>query len=420
MMDAETVSHPSIPRYYAWTGGLGIILALFNSCLIFCLIPQHNILVHPSFWYEFMTISVFGFIGLFAAGFVLNCSVWMNLDYVKSWKNFIAIYLISGCSWISLNSTNYLIWTLILKFRPPMPLNIHICGVFTLFITLGGMWFLFPVNIRKTDGFFKRYVYFSLSQIFRNGCIWIYFLLARVFLVINPCYQWILVTVLHLIREINGRVLTKLCYKAAGCEKNIISITCQHEVGCRHAVFLCVALSLLASTSTSFLCLGFDFGINFMLCLKIIWNSKHNNSANNLQTTENVRLQELALNEKVVYIVPLAYSICFLLAYYGPNAKIIGNVKNSLWHFGTVENISRPLYLMGFLLLIDFVSIMLWAVLLKKFCKIDFMDGYLQIQKHAWLIMAVQEAYALNEVMIRKRLNLLQLNIFVYFKIVSA
>ena len=392
------MSTTSISKHYAWSGGLGIILALFNSCLIFCLLPQHNILLEPHFWYEFMTVSVFGFIGLFAAGFVLNISVWMDLDNMCTWKNVLIVYLISGSVWILLNSVYYLFWTYLLELCPPMPLNIHFCGILTLFVTLCGTWFVFPHELRKSSGFLNRYIYFSLSQIFRNGCIWMYFLLARLFIVINTCHQWTLVIVLYLIREVNGRVLTKLCYKAAACDKTIIAVTCQHEVGCRHAVFLCVALSLLASTSTSFLCLALDFGVNLMLCIKIIRHHKFNNNINNPPTKDSIWIQELALNEKVVYIVPLAYSICFLVAYYGPNAKIIGNVKNDLWHFGTVENISRPLYLMGTLFFIDFASVILWIILLKKMCKIDFIDGFLQIQKQAWLIMAVQEAYALNEV----------------------
>ena len=394
--EVELVYNEPIPHYYLWTGGCGMLFALLNSCLIFCALPQHNILKQPHFWYEFMTVSVCGFIALFAAALVITCSVWMDLNCVRTWKNFVSIYIVSACAWISSNALCYTIWVIILNFRPPIPLNIHICGIITLLVAMTLLWFLIPKHIRETRHFLKRYLYYCLAQIFRNACVWGYFFLARLFIIINPSYQWILATFLQLVREFNGRVLTKLCCKAASCEKTIISITCQHDMGCRHAVFLCVALSLLASTTTSFLCLGFDFGINFMLCLKIIWNNKIHKNV--LATKDNIDLQVLVLNEKVVYIVPLAYSICFLIAFYGPNATIIGNVKNNSWHFGIVENISTPIYLMGLLFFIDFLSILLWTILLKKYCKINFFDGYMHIQKEAWLVMAIQEAYALNEV----------------------
>ena len=92
--DDQKLVNESIPHYYAWTGASGIVFALLNSCFIFCVWPQHNIFTEPSFWYEFMTVSVFGFIGLFSACFVLNCSIWMNLESIKTWKNFICLYFI--------------------------------------------------------------------------------------------------------------------------------------------------------------------------------------------------------------------------------------------------------------------------------------------------------------------------------------
>ena len=394
--DDQKLINESIPHYYAWTGASGIVLALLNSCFIFCVLPQHNIFTEPSFWYEFMTVSVFGFIGLFAGCFVLNCSIWMNLESIKTWKNFICLYFISAIAWVTVNVTYYILWVLILELRPPMPLNLHVCGIFTLVVVMFSFWFLFPIHIRSSRTFWKRYLYYFLAQIFRNACVWEYFFLAKLFLIIDPNYQWTLAILLQLVREFNCTVLTKVCYKAASCENNAIRITCLHEMGCRHAVFLCVALALLATTTTSFLCLGFDFGINFLLCIKIIWDKRKHKHV--LTTKDNPNLQELALNEKVVYIVPLTYCICFLLAYYGPNARIIGNVKNTSWHYGMVEDISIPIYMMGLLFFIDFVSIIMWTLLLKKFSNISYIDGYMYIQKEVWLVMAIQEAYALNEV----------------------
>ena len=63
-----------------------------------------------------------------------------------------------------------------------------------------------------------------------------------------------------------------------------------------------------------------------------------------------------------------------------------------------VESLGPMAYMMGLLFLIDFISIILWTYLLRKFSDITFIDGYLYIQKETWLVMAIQEAYALNEV----------------------
>ena len=109
-------------------------------------------------------------------------------------------------------------------------------------------------------------------------------------------------------------------------------------------------------------------------------------------------LQELALNEKTVYIIPFAYFICFLVAWFGPNTWIIGNVGNTSWHYGKVEELSQPILIMLAMFTVDLVGIVLWAFLLKYFTKIKYVDGYMHMQKNYWLIMAIHEAYSLNEV----------------------
>ena len=49
-------------------------------------------------------------------------------------------------------------------------------------------------------------------------------------------------------------------------------------------------------------------------------------------------LQELMVAEIVEFMVPLSYLICFSVAYYGPNANSIGNVRSSQWQFVAVED----------------------------------------------------------------------------------
>ena len=108
--------------------------------------------------------------------------------------------------------------------------------------------------------------------------------------------------------------------------------------------------------------------------------------------------QELALNEKVVYVVPLAYCICAIVAYIGPNAWIIGNIYNESWHFGRVEDFSEPVKIMALLFGLDIITIALMYILLKIFCKISYYKAFMYIQKKFWLFMAIHEAFSLNEV----------------------
>ena len=47
-------------------------------------------------------------------------------------------------------------------------------------------------------------------------------------------------------------------------------------------------------------------------------------------------LDKLIVTERTESIVPLIFVLCFLMAYYGPNAEHFGNIKLSLWHYEAI------------------------------------------------------------------------------------
>ena len=390
---------PKISKKYFWSGGMGIVIALANSCFIFCAWPQHHIYLVPKAWHEFMTTSAIGFMGLCAASLILSSEMWLDLKTIKTWKNFFIMYLICVLGWILANVGYYHIYCVMLGLNPPMPLNIHVCGILTLVFSLVFLWFLIPAPIRNSGekkSFQKRYAYYLSAQLFRLFAVLEYFVITWLFVTVDVEYQWTIGILLPIMREMNAWIFTRICYKSAGFKSDAIKITSIHEMACRHAVFLSVALSLLATPQTAFLCIGLDFAVNFVLCIHIIWRTKRNKRIVRLE--DDTDLQELALNEKTVYVVPLAYFICFLVAYLGPNRWIIGNVGNTSWHFGKVDELLSPLLIMFAMFLVDFVGIVLWGILLKCFCNINYVKGYMYVQKKYWLIMAIHEGYSLNEV----------------------
>ena len=397
-LENET-KNAKVSKLYFWSGGMGIVIALLNSCLIFCAWPQHHIFLAPKAWHEFMTTTAIGFIALFAASLILNSEVWLNIRTIKTWKNFAVLYLASVFGWFLANIGYYQIYSVMLGFKPPMPLNIHGCGIFTLIFSLLCFWFMIPTSLKTKEqkrGFQRRYGYYVLTQLFRYFAVLEYFFVAWLFVTVDSDYQWIIAILLTVLREMNGRILTRICYESAGFKSDAIKVTAIHEMACRHAVFLSVALSLLATKETAFVCIGLDFTANLFLCLQIIWRIRWKKIMTSIENDTD--LQELALNEKTVYVVPLAYFICFLVAYLGPNRWIIGNVGNTSWHFGRVEELISPLIPMFIMFLVDFVGMILWFILLKIFCNICYFKGYMYLQKKYWLIMAVHEGYSLNEV----------------------
>ena len=54
-------------------------------------------------------------------------------------------------------------------------------------------------------------------------------------------------------------------------------------------------------------------------------------------------LQELVINEIIEFMVPPTYLATLLLAFYGPYAEMIGNVRNGYWRFTPIENINHTI-----------------------------------------------------------------------------
>ena len=263
-----------IPIRYLWSGGTGVVFALVNSCFIFCAFPQNHIFLVPKAWHEFMTTAAIGFTGLFSASLILNCEVWMNIKGIKTWKNFILLYLITTLAWILGNIGYYHVYCILLDLSPPMPLNIHVCAIFTYVVVMSVFWMLIPPEVRAEEMFWTRYGYYVLAQVMRYVAIIEYFFITLLFVFLSVDYQWGIAFLLPIIREVNGYLLGKICYKAAGVENNAIKLTTMHEMTCRHAVYLSVALSLIATQSTAYLFLGLDVAVNLFICLKIIWREK--------------------------------------------------------------------------------------------------------------------------------------------------
>ena len=80
------------------------------------------------------------------------------------------------------------------------------------------------------------------------------------------------------------------------------------------------------------------------------------------------------------------------MAYYGPNAELIGNVKLTIWQYEAVKDINMFLQNISFLFAIDFFCGVVNGLLLWATCKLNCLKTLKNIQKDFWLIMGVQEA----------------------------
>ena len=109
-------------------------------------------------------------------------------------------------------------------------------------------------------------------------------------------------------------------------------------------------------------------------------------------------LEELIMTERIESVIPFTYLLTFLMAYYGPNAEILGNIKLTIWQYQSVADIEDYIKNLLKLLVIDFLSFATNGILLWITCKINVFKVLKKVQAQFWLIMTIQEAFLFFEV----------------------
>ena len=389
-------SKPSggIPGFVVMYGLSGIILSmLFVSMIV--LIPVHNILEQPYYWYEAMILGPFTFALTFTAITILDCSSLINIDYIRTLKHFLTFYFWTVLIGITLRTSIWFIWTTILSYRHPMPFHTPVSGYITMFLSQILLWLQFPRQWRRDKGLQRRFGFYLLSFLTSLLIPIVYVIYTKMFISAPKTYQWILGLLLPLTREFNVLIQTKASYKAAGTKDMSVSIVCWHKVNVTHCFFISYMLGAYATDLTCWVILVVDFLMNIFLCLKIIWirKRKYNNAKKENDMIES--LIALIINEQVEIIVPLTYFICFMGAYYGPNAELIGNISSSYFHYIPISNIGLFIKNVSLFVFVDFMSVIISGLMLWIFCKINIVRAYMHIQKEFWLVMAVHTAYTM-------------------------
>ena len=165
------------------------------------------------------------------------------------------------------------------------------------------------------------------------------------------------------------------------------------QIGCWYAMYVTVKL-VTADQSTGNWILGVEFCINLWHAFQIIW---IHNKVHGDVTVEEIRkwknkkegiIRNLVAMETIEILIPLAYSIGYATAYYGPNARIMIGVKNTYW--GNTEQdikeILTPVFKMAGL---DTCGTIIIGVLLGLICQINFLDEVCTILKKYWIILSL-------------------------------
>ena len=364
---------------YALFAFVGIIPAL-TSKWIYTLIPVHNVIEYPGYWYELPLQLMIGYLVIWATYGTFACSYFMNIKYIRKLRHVLILWIILASLTIIFFGTLYLVWEDLLQLRYPVPLMGYIYLLISILGIIVAIIFRFPVSWLKHENFRKRLVWFSIAFFLAQLMYIEYGILTKLFLILPKYYLWIPALLLPFIREINSWLFIKIYSKASDGDPSSVAIVCGHGVCLSHSFFLAYTIGTLATTTFSYVTIAGDFAINFLICLRIIYLKKKS------QTRENIKmqielLQVLVINETNEFIAPLCYILCFMTAYFGPNAGLIGNIGNSYWHYSRIENVEESIEFVIVFMFIDLGSLIVVSILLWKLYRINLYRAFCSLQK---------------------------------------
>ena len=98
----------------------------------------------------------------------------------------------------------------------------------------------------------------------------------------------------------------------------------------------------------------------------------------------------------------LSYLLLIIMAFFGPNAELLGNIKLQIWQFQRpIQEINAYVMRVSLLMLVDLFSLFVNGILIWRICQVNAFRVFQKLQKSFWYLFAVAEAYVILEVSIQ-------------------
>jgi len=210
--------------------------------------------------------------------------------------------------------------------------------------------------------------------------------------------QWIMAIILPLVRELNLCVLSKLLAKATNYYHTVplvptLTSTLVHNIG--HVLVIAMLIADSPTPGTSNAIIAVDFIINLCCSYKVIKLHRKIVSSEGLEAEKVlIKKKEQTLQlfaiEFVEFLAPLAYIITFLIAYNGPNATILGNIRNSDFAYKEVKHAESFVGALLKMFFTDFISLIFSCIIFWKVASINFLQEGYKMMKLYWPLIAVK------------------------------
>jgi hypothetical protein len=356
----------------------GLYAIMFLACIILfsspaILFPMHNAIEFPKYWYELLLATIIGPSTASNLQRTFECKEFFKLNSKMTLRFFISTCVFGVLSWSVIGVATHFLWILCSGKSKIMPFGCNFGAFLGVILQLLVFRYQIPYELRVLSETQKRintYILYDLWSAFVVQGL--YALNIVIFLAFPSDLQWIWSFSFPILRWFSCWVQGKILQRSVDFQDEFPNVLINLRSNIGHSVVLAIFLGTKATEATSYLILAIDFALNLISCLQIIRMHRRVNldTSRNLQK-DNDKKQEflgLALAKTMEIVVPLSYILTFCVAYYGPNAELLGNVRNNKWQF---EAINEPVQLIATVLQmfgIDLLSGVVAGVLLWKLC----------------------------------------------------
>jgi len=402
LASVETALHKNeqLETFSFQTGLLGILILIVSvviSATATCW-PLHNVIEQPEYWYEpVFQIMVTRLLPL-AGKNIVEINLLIKTKSILSWKSFFQHYAFLSTGHTVLFITEYIIWVHMLGYQPPMPFHgqLHLGLMYFLIIPFS-IWTLFPSHLKEEQQILKRQIisYVFLFK-FRGAIGILYSKLPAIFFMKKVHMEWVLVIFLPILKKIIVKIHRKLVMRVTNGDKITSSINTIITIGYIHSFSLTLLLgSRNIDFSTSCMMIVSDFGLNtWCLFVKILKSGQRRNPFK--KEGQNQLLKNLALKEFLEVLVPSIFCLSFAIAYNGPSAELIGNIKGNCWTFQKVDNLTQKLSKILIFIAIDAFRAVFFGLLLWHFCKQNIYADYCSVTKKYGLLITLFGSNIIN------------------------
>ena len=390
-----------------WDGHIYNIIILISCNLLaapILLYPQHNSILHQEYWYEAIFMRSASYWFTMSLDTLIGIKYYFKDDSMVSFIVFIQLYVPTISAFSLTCSLVHLVWTVGLGYNHPMPYTL-LTTTLSYAVQYISLTILFYRKASLTENTKKRIRAYNMLRVWMVCIAFQYkgldILFSSNFFSPNSNYQWILGFVMPLMREFNFRILYKILVEYPNAEDGQkIVIT---GINAFNSLYVAIKLGQTATTLTSVIILSIDFLLNIQSCFTII--NLHRSTATLDVPNMNRRLKDrdyllmkLILIELLEVLVPVSYVTTVLLAYFGPNAEILGNIGNDYWQYKSIHDIWKLVQVVLVMFLIDSCSALISGCMLWKVCSIHFWRETCELIRNSWPIIAVGIAHYLNYV----------------------